>query len=64
MNVFGKLKSKDEIYNILEFVSFLFEYDSDDVSLIVKTIYEQMGPSDTFLLWAKEIANRALKFFV
>lgn len=35
-----------------------------DISDIVKAIYELLGPSDIFLLWAKNLTARALSFFI
>jgi hypothetical protein len=45
-------------------MTFLFENDTDDVSAIVKNIYDLLGPSDTFFLWAKNLTSRALNFFI
>lgn len=45
-------------------MQFLFEKDQDDISLIVKAIYDILGPSDIFLLWAKNLTSRALAFFI
>lgn len=64
VKLLGVAKGKDKAESILEFVQFLFEKDQDDVSLIVKAIYDILGPSDTFLLWAKNLASRALAFFI
>ena len=52
------------IQSILQFSSFLFEHDRDDVSEAVRAIYDLLGPTDTFLLWAKHLVGRALPFFV
>ena len=57
-------KTKDKISSILEFLQFLFDHDSDDISDILKLIYDILGPSDIFLAWAKHLTYRALNFFV
>ena len=58
------VKVRDRIETTLEFLQFLFDYDSDDISLILKLVYDILGPSDVFLLWAKHITYRALNFFI
>ena len=57
-------KAKEKSESILEFVQFLFEKDQDDISLTVKAIYDILGPSDIFLLWARSLTSRALAFFI
>ncbi len=42
----------------------MFDKDKDDISETVKAIYDILGPSDIFLLWAKSITSRALPFFI
>lgn len=64
VKLLGVAKAKEKVESILEFVQFLFEKDQDDISLIVKAIYDILGPSDIFLLWAKNLASRALAFFI
>ncbi len=48
----------------MDFTLFLFDKDIEDISLIVKSIYNILGPSDIFLLWAKNLTARALNFFI
>lgn len=64
MRLLAAAKNKERIETTLEFLQFLFDYDSDDISSIVKMAYEILGPSDVFLLWAKNLAYRALNFFI
>jgi len=45
-------------------LQFLFDHDSDDISDILKLVYDILGPSDIFLAWAKHLTYRALNFFV
>jgi hypothetical protein len=59
-----KTKEKEKVESILEFIQFLFEKDKDDISLTVKAIYDLLGPTDVFLLWARALTNRATSFFV
>ena len=57
-------KSKEKTESILEFLDFLFNHDSSDISLIVKLTYDILGPSETFLIWAKNLTYRAINFFI
>jgi hypothetical protein len=45
-------------------VQFLFERDRDDISGTVQAIYDLLGPSEVFLLWARNLTSRATNFFV
>ena len=52
LSILGLLfKTKDDNgkKDILEFFTFLFDYDSEDVNPIIKEIYRNMGPSTLFL---------------
>lgn len=64
LRLLGQNKAKDKIESMLEFLQFLFERDNDDISETVKAIYDILGPSDVFLLWAKNITKRAIHFFI
>jgi hypothetical protein len=64
LRLLNVVKTKEKIESILEFVQFLFERDRDDISQTVKAIYDILGPSDIFLLWAKHLTSRALSFFI
>lgn len=64
IRLLGSAKIRDRIETTLEFLQFLFDYDADDISLIVKLAYNILGPSDVFLLWAKHLTYRALNFFI
>ncbi len=64
LKLLSLVKTKEKIESILEFVQFLFEKDKEDISQTVKAIYNILGPSDIFLLWAKSLTSRALSFFI
>ena len=45
-----KSAKKDQIVmELLRFLGFLFIYDSDDISYIIKPIFDKLGPSDILL---------------
>jgi hypothetical protein len=41
----------------------LFDKDDEDISGILKKIYDYLGPTDIFLLWARNLTSRAVNFF-
>ena len=45
-------------------MEFLFKYDASDISQIVKLTYDILGPSEVFLIWAKNLTYRAMNFFI
>ena len=49
LSILQNSKNEALTKEILEFLSFLFEYDFDDINPILKPIYEKLGPSDKFL---------------
>lgn len=64
LRLLGCVKAKEKVESILEIIQFLFEKDKDDISVTVKAIYDILGPSDVFLLWARALTDRATSFFV
>jgi hypothetical protein len=64
LRLLAAAKAKERVESILEFVQFLFERDRDDISVTVQAIYDLLGPSEVFLLWARSLTARATAFFV
>lgn len=59
LKLFSQAKQETTIKEFLNFFGFLFENDHENISGILKTIYEKIGPSETFLRWMHRISKRA-----
>ena len=46
----------------MKFLSFLFENDNEDISHIIKPIYDKLGPSDILLEWINKNIDKASQF--
>ncbi len=64
LNLFTKSKNDDKLKNILAFLTFLFENDTQDVAKIVKIVYDKIGLSEIFLEWGVKVVKLAIGFFV
>lgn len=47
---------------LLKFLGYLFEYDTEDASPIIKQIYDKFGPSDILLEWIQKNLKKAQNF--
>ena len=64
LRLLAAVKTREKTESILEFLDFLFSHDASDISLIVKLTYDILGPTEVFLIWAKNLTYRAINFFI
>lgn len=62
LNILENTKNEATIREILNFLSFLFDYDFDDIGKILMPIYKKLGPTDKLLEWIYKILKRARTF--